>query len=87
MPGSGFSIQKGVDDRFARFLKVFGARTEVKRDMVLVMGESTEDLRWWLTAAIFVVQTNPWRWEVDWWKSIVDVNLDFLKGLDKEWLE
>ena len=70
-----------------RFKKLFKDKMEVKRDMVLVMGEDETDLERLVAAATFALQTNPWRLEVDFWKSFVNVDLPFLENLDKKWLE
>lgn len=66
---------------------VFKDKMEVKRDMVLVMGEDETDLERLVAAATFALQTNPWRLEVDFWKSFVNVDLPFLEKLDQKWLE
>lgn len=39
------------------------------------------------TIVTFVMQTKPWLREVDLWMSFVNVELDFLQGLDPEWLD
>ncbi|KAK3716958.1 hypothetical protein LTR37_006013 [Vermiconidia calcicola] len=82
MPGSEWSIQKGVKIRVERFKKQFRKQVVVKRDMLLVMGKDEEDLKRLVLGVTFAVQTSPWRTEVDLWKSFVNVNLDFLEGLD-----
>ncbi|KAK3725484.1 hypothetical protein LTR37_000454 [Vermiconidia calcicola] len=87
MPGSEWSIQKGVEMRVERFKKQFGKQVVVKRDMLLVMGKDEEDLKRLVLGVIFAVQTSPWRMEVDLWKSFVNVDLAFLEGLVSVWLE
>ena len=52
-------------------------------DLVLVMGRDQEDLLRWCTAVTFALQTKPWFREVDLWKSFVNVDWGFLKGLEK----
>ncbi|KAF7184910.1 hypothetical protein HII31_13722 [Pseudocercospora fuligena] len=85
-PGSLYeSIQQGQGA--PRFKSMFEGRMGVKRDMVLVMGRDEADLKRYATAATFVLQSNPWRLEVDLWKSFVNVDLEFLQGLHKRWLE
>ncbi|KAK4449551.1 hypothetical protein QBC34DRAFT_494356 [Podospora aff. communis PSN243] len=55
-------------------------------DLILVMGEAEQDLLKWCTAVTFALQTKPWFREVDLWKSFVNVDLDFMEGLDRYWL-
>ncbi|KAK0616875.1 hypothetical protein B0T14DRAFT_589176 [Immersiella caudata] len=55
-------------------------------DLVLVMGKDQEDLLRWCTAVTFALQTKPWFREVDLWKSFVNVDLEFVEGLDEFWL-
>lgn len=56
-------------------------------DAILVMAESEEELLRLSTIAAFAVQTKPWLREVDLWRSFVNVELDFLQGLDPAWLD
>lgn len=78
-----------VQPRFSapRFHNLFRGKTAVKRDMVLVMGQNEKDLERLTTAATFALQTNPWRLEIDFYKSFVNVDLQLLEGLDDKWLE
>ncbi len=60
------------------------------RDLFIVMGEDEADLLKYTTAAIFMIQTEPWRLEVDLWRSFMNVDLDFLEwadGLGSGWLD
>ncbi len=60
------------------------------RDLVIVMGSDEQNLLEYTTATIFAVQTEPWKLEVDLWRSFVNVDLGFLEwadGLGKEWLD
>lgn len=56
-------------------------------DAVLVMAESEEELLRLSTIVTFAVQTKPWLREVDLWRSFINVELDFLQGLDPAWLD
>lgn len=56
-------------------------------DAILVMAESEEELLRLSTMATFAMQTKPWLREVDLWRSFVNVELDFLEGLDPAWLD
>ena len=87
MAGSEWSIQKAVELRVDPFKKQFGKQVIVKRDMLLVMCKNEEELKRYAVAVTFAVQTNPWRLDIDLWKSFVNVDLAFLEGLDKAWLE
>lgn len=80
-------MQKAVQDRLFRFKKQFKDRIEVKRDMILVYGEHEQDLQRYATGVAFALQTKPWRLEIDYWKSFVNVDIQFLESLDKKWLE
>ncbi|KAK4232195.1 hypothetical protein QBC38DRAFT_464667 [Podospora fimiseda] len=62
-------------------------RTLNRGDLILVMGDGEEDLLKWVTAVTFAMQTKPWLREVDLWKSFVNVDLEFLEGLEKHWLD
>ena len=86
-PDSDWSMQHNIDLQLARIKKQFGKNFEVKREMVLVMAEDEEKMPDLLTSIVFQLQTNQWRYEVDWWKSFVNVDLSFLAGLDRVWLD
>lgn len=58
----------------------------VNRDIILVMGDDQEDLEQLMLGTVFGIQGIPWRLEIDFWRSFVDVGVEFLEGLDKEWL-
>ena len=64
-----------------------GANVLVRRDLFLVMGLNEGDLREVATAVAFAILTRPWRWEVDVWRSFVNVDLEFLEGLDGRWFD
>ncbi|KAK4504763.1 hypothetical protein PRZ48_002725 [Zasmidium cellare] len=84
---SDYSLQATVVERTERFQKQFAGKVVFKRDMALVMGENEEDLRWYTAAVIFALTTRPWKFEVDMWKSFVNVDFGFLEALDKKWLD
>jgi hypothetical protein len=68
--------QSGLDERVVQ-----------RGDLVMVMGEDEKDLLRWCTVVTFALQTKPWLREVDLWKSFVNVDLEFLEGLDDFWLD
>ena len=51
------------------------------------MGEDEEDLLKYATAATFAIVGEPWRLEVDLWRSFVNVDMGFLENLKEEWLD
>lgn len=54
-------------------------------DLFLVMAFGERDLLRWCVALALALQTKPWHREVDLWRSFVNVDLDFLEGLDAAW--
>ncbi len=87
MACSEFSIHHSNSQRIAPYKKFFGNQVIVKRDKFLVMGTDEKNLFRLATATTFAIQTRPWRWEVDLWKSFLNVDFGFLEGLDDRWLE
>jgi hypothetical protein len=87
MPCSEFSIHLTAKNRIMPFQAFFGSRVVVKRDKYLIMGADEQDLLKLASAATYAIQMRPWRWEVDLWKSFVNVDLEFLQGLRDDWLE
>ncbi len=73
--------------RLEPFKRKFGDRVLVKRDLFLVMGTDEKDLLKLAAAATYAIQTDPWRLEVDLWRSFVNVDMGFLEGLDIRWLD
>lgn len=64
-----------------------GGHFVCRGDAILVMAGSEEELFRLSTIATFAMQTKPWLREVDLWRSFVNVDLDFLQGLDPAWLD
>jgi len=73
--------------RLAPYIRQFGERVWVRRDAVLIMGIDQNELLKFAASVTFAVITRPWRLEVDLWKSFVNIDLEFLEGLDERWLE
>lgn len=73
--------------RINHYQHVLGRRVFVKRDLFLVMGENEEDLLKSATAATFAVISEPWRLEIDLWRSFINVDMAFLENLKEEWLD
>ena len=87
MPGSEYSIHHASRLRIMPFSNLFKEKVLIKRDLFLVMGEDEEDLQKYAVATTFAIQTDPWRLEVDLWRSFVNVDIGFLEGLKEEWLD
>lgn len=51
------------------------------------MGENEEALLKYATVAAFAIISEPWRLEVDLWRSFVNVDMAFLGDLKEEWLD
>ncbi|PGH07906.1 hypothetical protein AJ79_06113 [Helicocarpus griseus UAMH5409] len=87
MPFSEFSMHDNLQQRLAPFMKVLRNKIVIKRDMVLVFAEDEEQLLLLTAAVSFAIQTRPWRLEVDYWKSFINVDAEFLNGLRDEWYD
>lgn len=87
MHQSEWSIHYNVGLALSKFKMQLGKQVVHRRDVILVMGSDEKDLLRLSTAATFAVQGWPWLREIDLWKSFVNVDLRFLEGLDKWWLD
>ena len=87
MPYSEWSIHQQLSLRIEPYRKQFGRQVIVAKDLVFVMGKDASDLRRLCEGVTWAVQTRPWRLEIDFWSSFVNVYLQFLKDLDPRWLE
>lgn len=91
IPKDGFSsewsIYNTVRLRLDLLQKQFGDRVVHRGDIILVMGADAADLLRYSVAVTFAIQTKPWYREFDLWKSFVNVDLEFLEGLDPYWLD
>ncbi|KAL0258469.1 hypothetical protein SLS55_005962 [Diplodia seriata] len=86
MPYSEWSMHKALSDRVDRYRQsFFGDGVVVRKDMLLVMAGSREQCKRLTTAAVWAVNTRPWRLEVDPWKSWFGVDLGFLERLGGLW--
>lgn len=87
MPGSEYSIHHAARLRTLPFKHLFKDKVLIKKDLFLVMGEDEEDLLKYAVATTFAIQTDPWRLEVDLWRSFVNVDVGFVEALKTEWLD
>lgn len=62
-------------------------RVEFRGDAILVVGKDETELLRGCTAITFAMQTKPRMREIDLWKSFINVDLEFLEGLDPSWLD
>ncbi|KAI0425002.1 hypothetical protein F5Y09DRAFT_322868, partial [Xylaria sp. FL1042] len=85
MPFSEWSMYNNLKFRLDLLKKQFGDRVVHRDDVVLVMGTDQLDLLRYATGVTFAVQTKPWFREFDLWKSFVNVDIEFLEGLDPYW--
>ena len=81
------SVHHNMAQRFAPYMEDFasGKKLKIRKDVVLVMGENEAELVKLASAATFILQTQPWRLEVDFWRSFVNIDLKFLEGLNDGW--
>lgn len=88
MPYSEWSVHQQLSLRFDLYRKMLPKHKVVlAKDLILVMGVDAKECRILSEATTWVVQTRPWRLEIDFWRSFVGVDLGFLEGLDERWLE
>lgn len=86
MPYSEWSVHQSARGRIEPYrARLFGKKVVVRKDAFLVMGVDREECRRLTTAAVWAVNTRPWRLEVDPWKSWFGVDLGFLEGLGGRW--
>jgi hypothetical protein len=88
MANSEYSVHKNMTAKLEPLQRQLGKNShqiKVRKDIVLVMGKDEEELLKLAAAATFTVQTQPWRLEIDFWKSFVNVDVEFLEGLQDEW--
>ncbi|KAH6625600.1 hypothetical protein C7974DRAFT_434634 [Boeremia exigua] len=86
MPYSEWSVHQQLSLRLQPFEVVWGKQVWIAKDLIIVMGKNEKELRRFSEGVTWIVQTKPWRLEVDFWRSFVNVDVEFLKGLDPRWL-
>ena len=87
MPYSEISMHQASRSRLQPYHHLLGKNVIVSRDKFLVMGEDEAELAKFSIATTFVIQTEPWRLEVDLWRSFVNVEVGFLEELQEGWLD
>lgn len=86
MPYSEWSVHHQLTLRVQPYEHVWGKQVVVAKDLVLVMGKDEKELRRFSEGVTWTIQTKPWRLEVDFWRSFVNVDVNFLESLDPAWL-
>lgn len=83
---SKFSMHYTAKTRIIPYENTFFKGSVVtKRDKYLVMGKDEGNCKRLTAAAVFAAECKPWRQEVDLWKSFLNVDEKFLKGLKEKW--
>ncbi|KAL8682036.1 MAG: hypothetical protein Q9186_001912 [Xanthomendoza sp. 1 TL-2023] len=82
MPFSETSLHHAASARITQFRMQFQDRVLHVRDLFVVMGTDEEDALKMTTAAMFAITSEPWRLEVDLWRSFVNVDVPFLEWVD-----
>ncbi|KAH0847414.1 hypothetical protein FOPE_00722 [Fonsecaea pedrosoi] len=87
MPYSKHSVHLQMTNRFKPFMGKFdhGKKIPIRKDVVLVLGENEDELLKLASAATFIMQTRSWWMEFDFCKSFVNIDVEFLNGLDDSW--
>ncbi len=86
MPYNEWSVQQQLTLRLQPYEHVWGKQVMICKDLVVVMGKNEQELRRFSEGATWMIQTKPWRLEVDFWRSFVNVDVKFLEALDPAWL-
>lgn len=69
MPFGETSMHHTASQRLEPFRKQFGDRVLQRGDLFIVMGKDEREVEELTSAVVFAVQTEPWRFEVDVWRS------------------
>ncbi|RII23918.1 hypothetical protein CUC08_Gglean012749 [Alternaria sp. MG1] len=86
MPMSEWSIHKSMTMTLGQYEDMWKGQVVVARDLFLVMGKNADDCRRLSEGVTWAVQKKPSRCEIDFWRSFVNVDADFLEGLHPTWL-
>lgn len=87
MPYSEISMHQTSRARLQPYHHILGKNVIVSRDRFLVMGADEAELAKFSIAITFAIQTDPWRLEVDLWRSFINVDVGFLEELQEGWLD
>ena len=87
MPYSEWSMHHSSQLRLKPFRWLMKDNVIISRNLFMVMAPTEADLLKLATAMTFAIQTDPWRLEVDLWRSFINVDMQFLEEMRGEWLE
>lgn len=87
MPRAEWSMHNALKLHFKDHKPLLGRNVFVRRDLVMVMAENEAELLKLAIATTFMINTDPWRLEVDLWKSFVNVDHQFISDMRPEWLD
>lgn len=87
MPYSEWSVHQQLTLRLEPHKRLFRKQAFVCRDLIVVMGQDEKDCRLSSAGVTWPVQTRPWVLEVDFWRSFVGIEREFLEGIDRAWLD
>ena len=83
---SEWSVHKSMTITLDEYEHIWRGQVVVARDLFLVMGQDANDCRRLSEGVTWVVQKQPSRFEIDFWRSFINVDADFLDGLHPVWL-
>uniref|UniRef100_A0A4E9ELV7 Uncharacterized protein n=1 Tax=Gibberella zeae TaxID=5518 RepID=A0A4E9ELV7_GIBZA len=87
MTASEYSPHETIKRRLGYLKHQFGSRVINRGDLILVMGEDEDDLFKYCITVTLAIQTKPWMWEIDLWKSFINVDMDFIERMEEHWLK
>jgi len=62
-----------VDLRLQRWKAQLGDNVKLRMDIILVMGKTQQELETYMFGTVYALHTNPWRLEIDFWRSFINV--------------
>ncbi|CAG1996618.1 unnamed protein product [Fusarium graminearum] len=87
MTASEYSPHETIKRRLGYLKHQFGSRVINRGDLILVMGEDEDDLFKYCITVTLAIQTKPWMWEIDLWKSFINMDMDFIERMEEHWLK
>lgn len=80
-------LNHAMDKRLEVVKSILGEKMVNGRDLVFVLGRNEEELFRNCLAVTLCIQAKPWTYELDPWKSFINVELELLKRLPRHWWE
>lgn len=84
-PLSEWNTHKIVSDIMDQYRRIWGNQVRVARDLILVMGKDADECRRLSEGVTWATQTRR-VYEMDFWRSFVNVDAGFLERLHPVWL-